>query len=93
MLVKELQSLGLNIRTLDKDGNDIQLSTLGNDDDEPSPYSGRADLALIDDITDNSVETDDIADSFLIDEVAEDDIPYEEEEVFEGFGDMDDDNM
>ena len=92
VLVKELQSLGLDIRTLDKDGNDIQLSTLCNDDDEPSPYSLRADLALIDDVTDNSVETDEIEDSFLIDEV-DDDFSYEEEEAFDGFGDMDDDNM
>jgi DNA-directed RNA polymerase subunit beta len=94
VLVKELQSLALDIRTLDKDGNDIQLSTLCNDDEEQSPYSGRADLALFDDPTDNTVETDDIEDSFLIDEYDEDDdFSYEEEEGFDGFDGADDDNM
>ena len=95
VLVKELQSLGLDIRPLDKDGNDIQLSTLCNDEEEQSPYSGRADMALLDDITDTMVETDDITDSFLIDEVddEDDDFSYEEEEGFDGFDGMDDDNM
>ena len=90
VLVKELQSLGLDIRTLDKDGNDIQLSTLCNDEDEVFPYSGRADLALMDDDddpTDNVVETDDIADSYLIEDA--DELGYEEEEVFEDFDDID----
>ena len=41
VLVKELQSLGLNIRTLDKDGNDVQLSSICNDD-EPFVYSNKS---------------------------------------------------
>ncbi len=94
VLVKELQSLALDIRTLDKDGNDIQLSTLCTDDDEPSPYSGRPDLALMDDINDNLVETDDLTDSFLIDgEDEDDDFSYEEEESYEGYDDIEDENM
>ena len=90
VLVKELQSLALDIRTLDKNGEEIQLSTLCNDDDEQSPYSGRADLALFDDITDNAVETDDMADSYLIGEYddEEDDLSYEES--YGSFDDADD---
>ena len=91
VLVKELQSLALDIRTLDKDGNDIQLSTLCNDEEESAPYSGRPDMALIDDIVDNSVETDDLEDSFLINDADEDDdFSYEEEEVYDEFDGIDD---
>ena len=92
VLVKELQSLALDIRTLDKDGNDIQLSTLCNEEEEPSPYSGRVDLALIDDIVDNSVETDDLDDSFLIDDVDGDDFSYEEDEEYDEFDGIDEDD-
>ena len=46
VLVKELQALGLDIRVLDKAGQEIQLSTLCNDD-EPSPYAKPADFAAI----------------------------------------------
>ena len=92
VLVKELQSLALDIRTLDKDGNDIQLSTLCVDDEEVSPYSGRPDLSLVDDVADNSVETDDIEDSFLINDADEDDLAFDEEETFDDFDDIDDDD-
>jgi len=94
VLVKELQSLGLDIRTLDKDGNDIQLSTICNDEEEVFPYSGRADMVIMDD-DDELVETDDINESFLVDDANdEDDFSYREEEGFYGFGDMsDEDNM
>ena len=40
VLVKELQALALDIRVLDKDGKEIQLSTLCNEDDV-SPYSAK----------------------------------------------------
>jgi len=46
VLVKELQALGLDIRVLDKAGEEIQLSTLCNDD-EPNPYAKHADFAAI----------------------------------------------
>ena len=68
VLVKELQSLGLDIRTLDKDGNEIQLSSVCNDDDDVVPYSNKAEEAFIDDIVDNTVETDDMDDSYLIED-------------------------
>ena len=47
MLVKELQALALDVRVLDKNGEEIQLSTLCNDE-EPRVYSNKADLAAID---------------------------------------------
>ena len=46
VLVKELQALGLDVRVLDKAGDEIQLSTLCNDD-EPNPYAKHADFAAI----------------------------------------------
>ena len=47
VLVKELQALALDVRVLDKNGEEIQLSTLCNDE-EPRVYSNKADLAAID---------------------------------------------
>ena len=73
VLVKELQSLALNVRVLDKNGEEIQLSTLCNDDDVV-PYSNKAEEALMDDVL---VETDDLDESFLIDD-AEDGDGYDE---------------
>ncbi len=72
VLVKELQSLALNVRVLDKNGEEIQLSSLCNDDDVV-PYSNKAEAALLDEI---SVETDELNDSFLIDEA--DDESYDD---------------
>ncbi len=95
VLVKELQSLGLDIRTLDKNGDEIQLSSICNDDDDVMPYSNRADAALIDNATDNAVETDDMDDSYIIED-AEDLIAGMEDEDaddFAMFGDDSDDNM
>ena len=92
VLVKELQSLGLDIRALDRDGNDIELSTLCTDEEEPSPYSGRADMSF-DEITDNAVETDDMSDSYLIGD-EDDDFEYSEDEEYEDEFTADiDDNM
>ena len=65
VLVKELQSLALDISVLDKDGNKIQMSTLCNDDDVV-PYSNKAALEAF---KEENVETDDIKDSFLIEDV------------------------
>ncbi len=92
VLVKELQSLALNIRVLDKNGEEIQLSTLCQDDDVV-PYANRAEEALMDDVL---VETDDLDESFLIDDAEEGDDAFEGVadlgDVFEQFVD-DDENM
>ena len=88
-----IDTWGVDYVLIDKDGNDIQLSTLCSDDEDNSPYSGRPDMALIDDIVDNSVETDDIEDSFLINDGDEDDdFSYEEEEAYDGFDGFDDED-
>ena len=54
----------------------------------------RCNQPLIDDIVDNSVETDDIEDSFLINDGDEDDdFSYEEEEAYDEFDGIDDDEI
>ncbi len=64
VMIKELQSLALNVRVLDKNGEEIQLSTLCGDDDV-TPYSNKAAEAL----QENSIAKDsDFDDSFLIEE-------------------------
>ena len=47
VLVKELQALALDVRVLDQNGEEIQLSTLCADE-EASPYAGKAEMAAID---------------------------------------------
>ena len=94
VLVKELQSLALNVRVLDKNGEEIQLSSLCTEE-ETTPYTNRAMDALLDDVLDNSVETDDLDDSFLIDDADEANGAYEDEMdgVFEEYGSDEDDNL
>lgn len=65
VLVKELQSLALDVRVLNAQGEEIQLSTLCNDD-EPTPYA-KADVAAIENAVGQTVETEDMHDSFFID--------------------------
>ncbi|MCD7783189.1 MAG: DNA-directed RNA polymerase subunit beta [Firmicutes bacterium] len=57
VLVKELQSLALDIRVLDSDGNEVDLSTLSDDTDA----GGTIDASEIGE----TVETDDYGDSFV----------------------------
>ncbi len=90
VLVKELQSLALDVRVLDKNGEEIQLSTLCNDDDVPQ-YSYKAKEIMEELKNEMAIEDDEIEDSFLIEdengELIVEDIEDEE------FGDFDDDNM
>ena len=68
VLVKELQALALDVRVLDQNGEEIQLSTLCNDD-EPSPYSNKAELAAIDEaLGDVALEDGDLSDLTIEDE-------------------------
>ena len=91
VLVKELQSLALNVRVLDKKGEEIQLSSLCNDDDVV-PYSNKAREALLED--NDIANEDEIEDGFQIEEA--DDFG-EEIDLGELFGDFanenDDENM
>ncbi|MBE6639351.1 MAG: DNA-directed RNA polymerase subunit beta [Ruminococcaceae bacterium] len=57
VMVKELQSLCLDVRVLDRDGGEIDLATLGEDETETRNYVEPEDLG-------ESVVTDDINDSF-----------------------------
>ena len=75
VLVKELQSLALDIRVLDKDGNEIELSSLGDDEYDDAPkYVAPEDVG-------ETVETDDTFDSMyeenpdddMIDDSSDDD--------------------
>ncbi len=73
VLVKELQSLALDIRVLDREGNEIELETLGEEDEALNApnYVSEADIG-------ETVETDDIMDSFTEENVDEDELFSEE---------------
>ena len=88
VLVKELQSLGLNIRTLDKDGNDVQLSSICNDD-EPFVYSNKADAISMSDDEDEITEDS----GFTFKDENGDDIIEEEFGEDAGFDGIDDENF
>ena len=93
VLVKELQSLALDVRVLDKNGEEIQLSTLCNDDNDMPQYSYRAKEALEDFQHGESVETDDISDSFLIEDEDGELIVDEVEDSYDFGDEYDDDNI
>ncbi len=90
VLVKELQALGLDVRVLDNEGEEIQLSTLCNDEEQTPPaFISRADLAAIEDeLGQEELEQGDLEDLTVTDEDGEYYYPEENEE--ESF---DDDNM
>ena len=98
VLVKELQSLALDVRVLNEKGEEIQLSTLCSED-EPVPYS-KADIKALSEELEQGVETDDLLDSFQIDHedgddslIASDDEDslygdvYEDESSYDDYGD------
>jgi DNA-directed RNA polymerase subunit beta len=73
VLVKELQSLCLDIRVLDREGNEIELATLGVDEDDmPTQFSA-------DDIG-QTVETDDTFDSMIEEDFDNDDFGLEDDD-------------
>ncbi len=78
VLVKELQSLALDVRVLDKNGEEIQLSTLCNEDDL-LPYKRNRDVRYEDSDFEGDVETKDIYDSFTVTDENGDEIDPEEE--------------
>ena len=87
VLVKELQSLGLDIRVLDEDGAEIELSQIGDDLlDDDKGYVTAEDVgpAVLDD---EDVEGLNMVDE---DEVAEDFQNADEEDFFDDFEDEDD---
>ena len=74
--MKELQSLALDVRVQDRDGNDIELSELCRDDDLPK--FTKADRAAIDEVIGNNVDDGSVSRSFLLED--EDGNPLEEDE-------------
>ena len=73
VLVKELQSLALDIRVLDEEGNEIELNTLCAEEEAPV-YSTRGFAPTAeDDDFEQYVETDDVEDNFIIENADEDD--------------------
>lgn len=72
VLVKELQSLALDIKVLDRDGNEIEMSSLV-DDSSFGPANNVPDPEITEEDLGEAVETDDLYDSFT-----EEDFPGED---------------
>ena len=92
VLIKELQSLALNIRVLDADGNEIALSELS-EDEIPSAITQLSEVdAAVDgeaeeyDDEESDGEDGDFDDEYE-DEFSEEDEGYESEDGSDGFGD------
>ena len=84
VLVKELQSLALDVKVLDREGNVIELATLGEDEDEFVPnYVSDADLG------ENVAEGDIFADGFTEEEIDDDDEFGDDDIADFGFDDDD----
>ena len=82
VLVKELQSLCLDIRVLDHEGNEIELSSIGEEELDAPTYVSAEDVG-------ETVETDDTFDSMIEEEVDD----FGEDDIFDGFGDFDGDDF
>ena len=76
VLVKELQSLCLDVRVLDEDGNEIELSTLGEEEDNLPVYVSQEDLGEM-------VETDDMFDASQEEHIEDDEDDYDIEDEFD----------
>ena len=73
VLVKELQALALDVRVLDENGKEIELSVLAGEDDMPTPASLEAVERAIDEEMLQSDEDEPLDDEFEDDEYDEDD--------------------
>ncbi len=74
VLVKELQSLALDVRVYDKEGNEVELSQLGAEEDTAPVFVSESDIG-------ESVVTDEINDSFTEENVEDSDELYVDEET------------
>ena len=89
VLVKELQALGLDIRTLDENGDEIQLSTLCTEEEEVVPYTNRIDLAMLK--AEDDFDEDEVSKNFIPDGEDEDSYFFggeeyaDDEESFDDF--------
>jgi DNA-directed RNA polymerase subunit beta len=90
VLVKELQALALDIRVLDQNGEEIQLSTLCQDDDGPA-FTNKADRAAIEEaLGDDKLQMGDLRDAFTLED-EDGEALEDEEEYFDGFESESDD--
>jgi DNA-directed RNA polymerase subunit beta len=80
VLVKELQSLALDVRVLNKNNEEISLSELCNDD-EPV-YTRRPNIDFSDMMDDETVTEEDVRDSFLIEDIDGEESVYESEDSY-----------
>ncbi len=93
VLVKELQALALDVRVLNAKGEEIELSTLCNEDD--APYRRKMPRSFVDETEQEaiesalgqSMETDELGNSYLVehDELFDTEAMPEDDEVFDGF--------
>ena len=98
VLIKELQSLALDIRVLDRDGNEIELSSIGEDDEDEGPnYVSPSDLGedvateeSMDGMSEENVDDDD--DFYSDDDLLDDDEEPDEEDFFGSFSDFGNDD-
>ena len=96
VLVKELQALALDVRVLDKNGEEIQLSTLCNEDDVPQ-YSGKP-MEDIPGLDDMESDDDELRRSFQFEDVdgnpiePDEDEFVEEDDIFESDDSFEDDS-
>ena len=93
VLVKELQALGLDVRTLDANGDEIQLSTLCTEEEDAHPYSNSRERAMLDIALDDEYDEDELNELSKdhIIEGEDDGDFYVEEEAYEsdyGFDDI-----
>ncbi len=81
VLVKELQSLALDVRVLDKNGEEIQLSSLCNDD-EPSVYSNNMKhLTVAEDEFPTEIVQEEIDEAFTIEGEDNEEVLTDEDEL------------
>ena len=81
VLVKELQSLGLDLRVLDAAGEEIELARLGEEDlDAPNIVSDEGENEVTADDVGHTVETDDLYDSYT-DENPDDELMEPDDDV------------
>ncbi len=83
VLVKELQALALDVRVLDHDGNEIELSCLDDDDSRDTTYD------IADMVGPDIAEGEDIPDGYVEDDDFGDDDPVFPEDLLGALGDDD----
>ena len=84
VLVKELQALALDVCVLDKEGNEIELAKIGEEDDDVGTYVAAEEIG-------ENVVTDDVMDSFTEEDV--DDDEDDDGEYYSDSDDFDDDEI